>query len=238
MEYLIIYFIQVNILSEEESIIVKELNYSTLYDHYKETVSYLKSDLEKRDRLTLLVFIFFIIHFIAEIKPTHSVTLANSWVKDKFGVTLGLNYSLISTAILLLLLWNLIKYFQMCLNIEKQYNYIHKIEDKLNCLSGEELITREGHHYLNQYPLLSAVIHRIYNFFLPTGIIFSIVLKMFLIPLKDFGILSMANIFIQLLIILICFLYLLFVYRDVTFVNKLNEQIKEVFIKIYLYKED
>lgn len=142
MEYLIIYFIQVNILSEEESIIVKELNYSTLYDHYKETVSYLKSDLEKRDRLTLLVFIFFIIHFIAEIKPTHSVTLANSWVKDKFGVTLGLNYSLISTVILLLLLWNLIKYFQMCLNIEKQYNYIHKIEDKLNCLSGEEQIGR------------------------------------------------------------------------------------------------
>lgn len=223
---------------KEGSIIDKELNYSTLYDHYKETVSYLKNDLGKRDKLTLLVFIFFMVYFIAEIKPAHSATVANSWVKDKIGIALGLNYSLISTAILLLLLWNIIKYFQMCLNIEKQYNYIHKLEDKLNNLSGESLITREGHYYLNQYPLLSAVIHRIYNFFLPTGIIFSIVLKMFLIPLRDYRILSMINIFIQLLIILICFLYLLFVYRDIPIIQELNEQVKKVFIKVHLYKED
>lgn len=178
------------------------------------------------------------LHFITEIKPTHSVTVANSLIKDKIGVSLGLNYSLISTAILLLLFWNLLKYFQLCLNIDKQYDYIHKLEDKLNYLSGDELITREGYHYLNQYPLLSAVIHRIYNFFLPMGIIFSIILKMFVIPFQDFDFLSIVNIFIQILIILICFLYLLFIYRDISFVYKLNEQVKKVFIKIHLYKED
>lgn len=178
------------------------------------------------------------LYFMAEVKPTYSVTVANSWIKNKVGVSLGLNYNLISTSILLLLLWNLIKYFQLCLNIEKQYDYIHKLEDKLNDLSGEYLITREGHHYLNQFPLLSAIIHRIFNFFLPLGIILSMVLKVLIIPLEDFRIMSMINVFIQLLIILICFLYLLFVYRDVPIIQDLNEQVKKVLIKVHLYKED
>lgn len=217
---------------------VSEIQYNTLYDHYKDSITYLKKDLVKRDKLTLNVFASIILYFLVEIKPSHSVSLANSLAKDKIGIPLGINYSLLSTAILLFLLWSVIRYFQMCLNIEKQYNYIHNLESKINNLLGDELITREGHSYLEDYPLLSALIHRIYNFFLPIGITVSMVIKIIIIPVHDFSILYIVNIILQLMIILCSFLYLLFIYRDVPFAKKLNSNVKYIFIKVHLYKED
>lgn len=216
----------------------EELKYTTLYDHYKDTVSYLKKDLNKRDKLTLYLFGSLILYFLVEIKPSDSVTIANTFVKSKVGTSLDINYSILSTAVLLFLLWSVIRYFQLCLYIEKQYNYIHELEDKINGASGQKLITREGYSYLNEYPLLTALIHRIYNFFLPIGISFSMLVKIVIVPFQDFSFLYLVNIFAQFMIILCSFLYLLFSYRDIEFVQKLNTTVKSFFIKIHLYKED
>lgn len=228
------YILQESITDLKEN----ELKYTMIYDHYKDSIDYLKKDLVKRDKLTISVFISFIIYFLIEVKPLHSVNIANTWAKDKLGVSLGINYSLLSTTILLFLLWYIIRYFQMCLNIEKQYDYIHKLENKINKMIEKDFITREGHSYLSEYPLLSALIHRIYNFFLPIGIAISFVIKIIFIPSHDFSALYIVNIIIQLMIILCIFLYLLFTYRDIEFVKKLNDIVKSFFIKIHLYKED
>lgn len=216
----------------------EELASNTLYDHYKDTVSYLKKDLTKRDKLTLYLFGSLILYFLVEIKPSDSVTISKAFVKSKIGTSLDINYNVLSTAVLLFLLWSVIRYFQLCLNIEKQYSYIHSLENKINLSFGEDLITREGYSYLNEYPLLSAFIHRIYNFFLPIGISFSMVVKIVIVPFQDFSFLYLVNIFTQFLIILCSFLYLLFSYRDVKFIQKLNSTVKSLFIKIHLYKED
>lgn len=216
----------------------EELKYNTLYDHYKDTVSYLKKDLTKRDRLTLYLFGSLILYFLVEIKPLDSVTIANTFVKSKIGGSIDINYSLLSTGVLLFLLWSVIRYFQLCLYIEKQYNYIHEVESKINLASGQNIITREGYSYLSEYPLLPALIHRIYNFFLPIGISLSMAVKIVIIPFYDFSFLYLINIFTQLMIILCSFLYLLFSYREVGFVQKLNSTVKSLFIKIHLYKED
>lgn len=216
----------------------EELKYTTLYDHYKDTVSYLKKDLNKRDKLTLYLFGSLILYFLVEINPLDSLTIANTFVKSKIGGSIDINYSLLSTGVLLFLLWSVIRYFQLCLYIEKQYNYIHELESKINLASGQDIITREGYSYLSEYPLLTALIHRIYNFFLPIGISISMVVKIVIIPIYDFSFLYLINIFTQLMIILCSFLYLLFSYREVGFVQKLNSTVKSLFIKIHLYKED
>lgn len=216
----------------------EELKYTTLYDHYKDTVSYLKKDLTKRDKLTLYLFGSLFLYFLVEIKPSDSVTIANTFVKSKVGTSLDINYSILSTAVLLFLLWSVIRYFQLCLYIEKQYNYIHELESKINLAFGQKLITREGYSYLNEYPLLPALIHRIYNFFLPIGLSFSMLVKIVIVPFHDFSFLYLVNIFTQFMIILCSFLYLLFSYRDIRFVQKLNSTTKSIFIKIHLYKED
>lgn len=195
------YILTVNQLNYSE----EELKYTTLYDHYKDTISYLKKDLTKRDKLTLYLFGSLLLYFLIEIKPSDSVTIANTLVKSKVGTPLNINYNILSPAVLLFLLWPVIRYFQICLYIEKQYNYIHELEDKINFASGQKLITREGYSYLNEYPLLSALIHIIYNFFLPIGISFSMVVKIVIIPFHDLSFLYLVNIFTQFMIILCSF---------------------------------
>ncbi|WP_222433411.1 TIR domain-containing protein [Rummeliibacillus suwonensis] len=220
------------------NIIENELKFSTLYDHYKETISYLKSDLIKRDRVTLYIFLLLISYFLVELKPLDSVLLANKWVEKKVGFELNINYNILITALLLLLLNFAIKYFQICMNIERQYKYIHTLENSLNTFSGSKLITREGYSYLEEYPLLSALIHRIYYFLLPIGIIFAMGIKVFSILKNGLDFVSIINVLLSLLIILCTILYLLFVYRDIGNVKLLNENVKKLFVYIKLYKEE
>lgn len=219
-------------------IISNESKYSTLYDHYKESVTYLKNDLIKRDKITVGLLLLFAIYFVIEISPIDSVLLANKYITSKLGLALNINYKTLATIILLLLLVLIVRYFQICLSIEKQYSYIHCVENKINTMSSEELITREGYSYLKEYPLLLAVIHRIYNFFLPVVIIIAMSVKGYELFKVSFDKSSIINIMIIFLIIICTILYLLFIYREVKFVNWINSKIKILFIKLFLYKED
>lgn len=215
-----------------------EFIFSQVYDHYKETVLYLKNDLLKRDKLTLLSLILLVVYFLIEFKTTDSIFLANKWIEKNLNLSLNINYNLLTTGILVLLLWSTMKYFQLCLNIEKQYKYIHEIEYKLNELANKNLITRESYSYLSDYPLLLALIHRLYNFLIPILLIMLMLFKIFKISYNFEGISSILNILIVFLIILCTFLYMIFTYRDISYVNKLNYYIKKLFVLIHLYKED
>lgn len=219
-------------------IISNELKYSTLYDHYKESVAYLKNDLVKRDKITVGLLLLFAVYFVIEISPRDSVVLANKYITLQLGINLNINYKILATTILLLLLLLIVRYFQMCLNIEKQYSYIHDIENKINSMASGKLITREGYSYLKEYPLLLAVIHRIYNFFLPVIIIIVMNFKGYELFQNSLDRSSVINIIIIFLIIICTILYLLFVYREVKFVKYINPKIKKIFIKLLLYKED
>lgn len=215
-----------------------EVKYSTLYDHYKETISYLKGDLAKRDKLTWILFSLLIVYFLVEFKTVESINIANFIVKDKLGESILINYNLLVTAMLLSILLITMKYFQLCLNIEKQYSYIHNIEDKLNSISEERLITREGYSYLKEYPLLSALLHRIYVVFLPVGIITSMVIKINMLVKNPLSIVMIFNIVIGSAIIVITFLYILFSFRNVKFIRIVNKIIKKLFILLHLYEEE
>lgn len=215
-----------------------EVKYTTLYDHYKETIAYLKGDLAKRDKLTWILFALLIIYFLVEFKTVESIGIANFIVKDKFGDSILINYNLLVTAMLLSILLITMRYFQLCLNIEKQYSYIHNIEEKLNAISQEMLITREGYSYLREYPLLSALIHRIYVVFLPVAIIISMAIKISMLVKKTVSIVMIFNIIIGSGITTITFLYILFSFRNVKYISKVNKIIKKVFILLHLYEEE
>lgn len=215
-----------------------EFIFTNLYDHYKDTIKYLKSDLSKRDSFTLYSLIFLIIYFFVEFKTTDSISLANTWLDKKIGLSININYDLLSTGVLLLLFIYILRYFQMNLNIEKQYNYIHKLENDLNTIANRQLITREGFSYLQDYPLLPALIHRLYNFFLPIGLILFMSFKIVKTCFHITSFLCILNIFIGVLIILCAFLYLLFTFREVPWVNSINSIVKKLFVHLHLYKED
>jgi hypothetical protein len=51
--------------------------------------------------------------------------------------------------------------------VERQYSYIHKVEEKLNKELGEKVITREGEDYLYKYPLFSNWMGLLYTIVFP-----------------------------------------------------------------------
>lgn len=59
-----------------------------------------------------------------------------------------------------------IKYFQNQINLEKEYDYIHKLEDELVNLVGNNTIffTKEGKHYLNVYTGFKKTLHFFYQY--------------------------------------------------------------------------
>lgn len=230
---------------------------ATLNDHYKDTISYLKKDLDRRDKITIYLFLILIIYSLVEFQQIDSESILNDLCKKYISVSLNINYSLITTIILTLIFAFTMKYFQMCMIIERQYSYIHKIEFNINEIANQQLITRESYSYLESYPLLSAFIHRIYNFFLPIALItlmsvkWSYIegdLKNLIYSLKDYAfifiistkpvIISLINLLLSSLTILTTILYLLFVHRDINWVNKINNIFKKIFVLLHLYKED
>ncbi|ABS41760.1 TIR domain-containing protein [Clostridium botulinum] len=219
-------------------IINDELKYSTLYDHYKETISYLKTDLTKRDKITWILLGLLVLYFLVEFKPIDSINVANKLIKSKTGSSIIVNYDILVTGMLLLILFSTMKYFQMCLYIERQYNYIYDLENKLNAISDEKLITREGYSYLQEYPLLSALIHRIYNLFLPLSIIISMFIKVHRLFKSQISITIIFNIAIGIGCISIVCLYLLFAYRHVKFIKFINECVKKLFVLLHLYEKN
>ncbi|WP_455809196.1 hypothetical protein [Clostridium butyricum] len=231
--------------------------FSTLYDHYKDTITYLKKDIDKRDKITRYLFLVLILYSLTEFKQIDSSSVFNDLCKKYLGISLNINYVLITTIILFCIFTCTIKYFQMCMNIEKQYSYIHKIESDLNHICGQNLISREGYSYLEDYPLFSAFLHRIYMFFLPLALVILMFVKSYYIFIllissinissgKNFTcillehsiIISFINLIISLSTILTTVLYLLFIYRDKEWVKNINNKFKKIFVLLHLYKED
>lgn len=139
------------------------------YDHYKDSFEHLKGYLKKRDNYTITLFILVIILSFQISEPHKSIKLADAFIQYEFkGITIDFKY--INTVLLFALLWLTILYYQINLLIEKMYKYVHKIEQDLSS-NGNYSISREGKSYLEDYPWLSYIVHRIYTILFPLLII-------------------------------------------------------------------
>ena len=154
-----------------------DIEKNTLYDHYKETVCFLKSDNKLRDRLFLYSLIIEIMVLFQIFSNDYFSSLTNDIAKEKLGIKLTLDSTILSNVLMLLLFVFLVRYYQICVSIERTYAYIHHIEEKLNNLFSPDFITREGKSYLKEYPMYSNVVDIFYKIIYPGLIIFTCYLR-------------------------------------------------------------
>ena len=157
---------------------------STIYDHYKDTCSNIAEAIKRRDRLMLFVILTLGFFAFQTIFPTVSNTVVNDFLNFKFGLTLKLNLAVIGNIVWFLLLIFTMRYFQVAVFVERQYAYIHQLEEKLNKVLGEELITREGKSYYHRYPIFSDWMWLLYTLIFPVLLLIIGVAKITL-ELKD-----------------------------------------------------
>ena len=141
-----------------------------LYDHYKDTFENQKSSLQKRNYYTLICLGLIATLSFQMSNPDQSNVISNELIKKNIG-DIKIDFSYINNVLTFALLWVVIMYYQINFLIEKIYKYIQEIEMK------QFEISREGKTYLDHYPWLSEVVHKIYSIGFPVTLICVSIIK-------------------------------------------------------------
>lgn len=147
----------------------KEIKLNLLHDHFKDSFIYIREREKLRDKLFyIIISLFGILAFQIQYPINfHNALTTISILETNFDlriVPLQAILSLTWTFIFVLLM----KYYQTTINIERQYPYLHKIEEKISeLLEDKEIYCREGYEYLNKYPVFSDWTWIFYTYIMP-----------------------------------------------------------------------
>lgn len=157
---------------------MEEAKFNNLCSHYKDSFDIHRSSIKQRDTLFYGLLVILAI-FTLQISSAESVTnIVSEYVKNISGVKIGNNVEFISTLMWLMLLGFSTRYFQVVLEIERQYDYLHALEEQLNSFyPNTKAFTREGKSYLGKYPLFSKWVWLLYTLFFPVLILLSVLSK-------------------------------------------------------------
>lgn len=157
-----------------------ENNIETLYDHYKDTFSKIKECEKQRNRL-----FFIVIGFLGLLVLQLMYSIALSEVVKQINILgCSLNLKEIPISVLVSLTWTffsmiLLRYYQIIVQVDKQYSYLHDLEENLsNSLGESKIISRESSGYLtDKYSWFRHWIWIFYTAIYPVIIIVSISLS-------------------------------------------------------------
>ncbi len=126
-------------------------------EHYRDSFEILQNRIKHRERFFFFVICILIIMLFELYAPECALKITDESLKKHVGIETHVDFSFISSVVWFCLLSVSIKYFQAVVSIERQYKYIHKIEEYLSKEFSGELFTREGRTYLNNYPHFEGV---------------------------------------------------------------------------------
>jgi hypothetical protein len=157
---------------------MEEAKFNNLCSHYKDSFDVHRSTIKQRDTLFYSLLTILAIFTLQMSSADMVASMLNEYVDKLIGVKLGNNLDFMITLMWLLLFGFSTKYFQIVLEIERQYNYLHVLEKQLNSYYlTSKAFTREGDAYLNKYPIFSNWIWLLFTLFFPSLILFSAITK-------------------------------------------------------------
>lgn len=140
---------------------------SLLHDHYKETFTHIQDYLKLRDRLFAYVLVVVTLMLFQMYSPSGSSAAISDLLKKKLELSNPIEISFLSSIVWFALLSLVVRYYQTVVHIERQYDYIHKIEDQLSSEFDGKTFTREGKSYLKNYPIFSSWAWILYTIVFP-----------------------------------------------------------------------
>jgi len=149
-----------------------------LNDHYKDTFAQLKEYLKLRDRLFLLILVTITLLLFQIYSPDEAGVTIGAFLSKKLEIQNTISIAFIGSVIWFALLALVIRYFQTIIFIERQYAYIHNLEDQLSKHYQDKAFTREGKSYLKNYPLFSDWAYILYTMVFPSLLILIVLGKM------------------------------------------------------------
>ena len=157
---------------------MEEAKFNNLCSHYKDSFDIHRATIKQRDTLFYGLLVILAVFTLQMSSDDAVASIVNEYVDKVSGVKIGNNIEFISTLMWLLLLGFSTRYFQVVLEIERQYDYLHSIEKQLNNhYPDSSAFTREGKSYLSKYLLFSKWVWLLYTFIFPSLIVFSVASK-------------------------------------------------------------
>lgn len=181
-----------------------------LSGHYTHTFDFLQTHLKKRDRLfSGLLFILAVLLFQIY-TPSDASRIISNLIENKLEVKTAISLLYVQSIIWFVLLAVVIKYFQSVVFIERQYAYLHSLEDSLSTEYDSKAFTREGKSYLSNYPAFLNWASFLYTMLFP-AILAVVTTSKIISEVKQYGcteVLVWFNILIYFFIIISLGLYL------------------------------
>lgn len=138
-----------------------------LNDHYNNTVANFKKLGKSREWNFIAILVLLGIMAFQYVSPSQSQSVLVQAAQKKLEIDAAISINVISSLVWFALLYVAIRYFQTVINIEKQYNYTHQLENRLASHYEGKAFTREGKAYLNNYAIFSDWVHIVYWYIFP-----------------------------------------------------------------------
>lgn len=172
-------------------------NNEIFYNNYVETCNIAKINEEKRDKLFINICIVLGILFLFSYESNSILQLINSWMLNTFNCNIVFSTNIIQIVAWIILLIISLKYFSLNINIDRCYDYIHSMENKLNKITHNTFFSREGNSYLKKYPLTLNFAYYLYKIVFPIIYIFVVSIKLAIDFTNNFN-------FMQIILAIIC----------------------------------
>lgn len=164
-----------------------------LLDHHKDTFQNILCQWKLRNRLFIFVLLLLAIIAFDTSSPGAIAGLLNNYLTKAVGNAQNqspvFDFKVIGAAIWFLLLSLVIGYYQRSIVVDRQYQYIAKLEEQICEEMGGDFITREGKAYLSktgayiegeeaQRPLFVRAVGPLYTIFFPLVLTVFVVFKL------------------------------------------------------------
>ncbi len=136
---------------------MSETPLDVLHDHYKDSFSHIREREKQRDRLFLVLIGLFALLSLQILYPADFGGALGPLKVSGAEVDLGaLPLPALLSASWVFTFAIALRYCQVSINVERQYPYLHALEEKISAAIGDrDLYQREGQAYLQNYPLFS-----------------------------------------------------------------------------------
>lgn len=165
----------------------KEKRAELLLDHYKDTFQHILLHWKARNRLFVFVLIIIALMALDLVSPGSLSKLVNGYIGKSLKNPPTFDFEIIGSIVWFLLLSIVIQYYQRSILVDRQYKYIHKLEDRICADMGGDFITREGKSYFSKtgdadkqgkQPFFTRAVGPLYVYFFPVLLMSFVITKL------------------------------------------------------------
>jgi hypothetical protein len=167
---------------------MNEVEFNNLCSHYKDTYEIHLATIKQRDVLFYGVLVILTLFSLQITSPELVNTTLSNYTNKQLDINIGKYSNSFGTLFWFLLFGFSTRYYQIVIQIERQYDYIYHLEEVINYKYPQtRVFTREGVSYLNEYPIFSNWVWLLYTLIFPLLILVIIVLRIYT-EISNYGI--------------------------------------------------